>query len=196
MARVDHQAAWAALFTLLTSAAAARADAPALPASAAPSAASAPPRAPQDGDTDAACDEAVAAWTARASQRTGLAIVPATCPLGLVRLAVVGAGCDFEVSRDRGFQRTPSGAFGVSPIVSLDWDTAPPPMKTAFAGLLTALTEDPSLPMGQKRPSSLRWLGARSTQLAVGAGAALLAAGAAAFAWTRRKRRKATPLVP
>ena len=36
-----------------------------------------------------------------ASQRSGLTITPASCSAGIVRLAVAGAGCDFEVARNR-----------------------------------------------------------------------------------------------
>jgi hypothetical protein len=63
----------------------------------------------------------------------------------MVRLSVKGAGCDFEVAHAGGFQRTPDGAFGVSPIANLEWTDAPPPMKSALAGLLSALAADPSL---------------------------------------------------
>ncbi len=216
MASAYRRAAWAALFLLLTSSAATHADEPArpalsapapsasssplaapsassaLPAAPAPSASSAPPRAPANGDTDSVCDEAIVAWTERASRRTGLAISPASCPFGLVRLQVTGAGCDFEVSRDHGFQRTEGGAFGVSPIVDMDWTTAPEPMKKAFTSILSALAEDPSLPMGNKRPSSMR-LGSRRNQIAAGAGLVLLVAAAFVLWWKRRRRAPAAP---
>lgn len=144
---------------------------------------------------DAACDEAIVAWTERASRRTGLAISPASCPFGLVRLAVAGAGCDFEVSRDHGFQRTEGGAFGVSPIVDLDWTTAPEPMKKAFAGILSSLAEDPTLPMGNKRPSPLL-LGSRRNQIAAAAGLVALVAAAFALGWKRRRARRAVTSSP
>ena len=137
------------------------------------------------------CGDAVVEWAEGASSRTGLTITPVSCPLGLVRLKVAGAGCDFEVSRERGFQRTEGGAFGVSPIVDLDWTTAPEPMKKALTGILSALTEDPSLPMDNKRPSRL--LGSRRNQIA--AGSALVVIFAAAFAlWS--KRRRGAPSAP
>ncbi|MFS8067421.1 MAG: LPXTG cell wall anchor domain-containing protein [Byssovorax sp.] len=197
MASAYRRAAWAALFLLLTSSAAAHADelsASSSPLAApAPSASSAPPRAPANGDTDSVCDEAIVAWTERASRRTGLTISPASCPFGLVRLQVTGAGCDFEVSRDHGFQRTEGGAFGVSPIVDMDWTTAPEPMKKAFTSILSALAEDPSLPMGSnKRPSSLL-LGSRRNQIAAAAGLVLLVAAAFVLWWRRRRRAPAAP---
>jgi hypothetical protein len=206
MASAYRRAAWAALFIVLTSSAAAHADEPARPAlsAPAPSASSAPlavpapsassalPRAPVNGDLDAFCDDAVGAWTERASRRTGLAITPASCPFGLVRLQVAGAGCDFEVSRDHGFQRTEGGAFGVSPIVDLDWTTAPEPMKKAFAAILSALAEDPSLPMSARRPSSI-FSGPRRNQIAAGAALVVLFAAAFALWWKRRRAARAAP---
>lgn len=194
MASAYRRAAWAALFLLLTSSAVAHADEAARPALSAPAppASSAPPRAPANGDTDSVCDEAIVAWTERASRRTGLTISPASCPFGLVRLQVTGAGCDFEVSRDRGFQRTEGGAFGVSPIVDMDWTTAPELMKKAFTSILSALAEDPSLPMGNKRPSSMR-LGSRRNQIAAGAGLVVLVAAALVLWWKRRRRAPAAP---
>jgi len=73
----------------------------------------------------------VAAWATGASQHSGLVIAATACPAGVVRLQVAGAGCDFEVARARGFQRTADGKFGVSPIADLDWNQAPEPMKKA-----------------------------------------------------------------
>ncbi len=203
MAHAYRLAAWAALFPLLTLSTVARADAsppdshgllaPPLVASgssAPPAATSTPDPAPGPD-----CDEAVVAWTRRATQRTGLTITPRACPSGLVRLAIAGAGCDFEVRREGGFQRTPDGSFGVSPIVNLDWDLAPEPMKKALAGLLSALSEDRSLPLltgrvqnhpeGQ-RDSETRF-GSRRAQIALGAGAIALL-GAVAFGLRRRRR--------
>ncbi len=194
MVSAYRRAAWAALFLLLASSAAAHADEPARPALSAPAppASSAPARAPANGDTVSVCDEAIVAWIERASSRTGLTISPVACPFGLVRLQVTGAGCDFEVSRDRGFQRTEGGAFGVSPIVDMDWTTAPEPMKKAFTSILSALAEDPSLPMGNKRPSSMV-LGSRRNQIAAGAGLVLLVAAAFVLWWKRRRRAPVAP---
>jgi len=206
MALASRRAPWAALFLLLTLSTVARADAPppgsvALPApTPAASGSSAPPAASTTRDAGLDCDEAVVAWTKGASRRTGLTITPGGCPSGVVRLEIAGAGCDFEVRREGGFQRTPDGSFGVSPIVNLDWDVAPEPMKKALAGLLAALAEDRSLPVSTGRmrnhPEGQREIevgvGSRRAQIAVGAGAIALL-GALAFGLQRRRRRRPAP---
>ena len=111
-----------------------------------------------------------------------------------MHFAVVGAGCDFEVSRERGFQRSSDGAFGVSPIASLEWETAPAPMKKAFAALLTALAEDPSLPMGTGRNRPFKMLfGSQRNQIIAGAGLVVLVAAAFALWWKRRRSARAVP---
>lgn len=216
MARASHQTAWVALLVSLSISVAARADEPAPPALSAPavSASSAPLAAPSASSArlaspapsasgarghgpasarpDVTCGDAVVDWAERASSRTGLTITPVACPAGLVRLQVAGAGCDFEVRREQGFQRTASGAFGVSPIVDLDWTTAPEPMKKALTGILTALTEDPSLQMDNRRRSSMR-LGSRRKQIAAGAALVVILAAALAFWWKRRRAPGAAP---
>jgi hypothetical protein len=104
------------------------------------------PLLPSAARRDDLCNERVLAWAKAASERAGSSILAASCVLGTVRLQVAGAGCDYAVTRGEGFARTPDGAFGVSPIVNLDWDTAPDAMKRGLAGVLGALAEDPSLP--------------------------------------------------
>ncbi len=146
---------------------------------------------------DDLCADAVATWAKNASQRSGLAITPASCSAGIVRLAVAGAGCDFEVSYTRGFQRTPDGKIGVSPIANLDWKDAPEPMKKALAGILTALTQDSTLliPAGEPvfgKPAETVFLGSRLNQALVGAGG--LFGLAALGLWL--KRRKGGPTSP
>lgn len=164
---------------------------------------SAPPVAPATRDARLDCDEAVTAWTQRASARTGLTITPGGCPSGVVRLKVQGAGCDFEVRREGGFQRTADGSFGVSPIVDLDWDAAPEPMKKALAGLLAALAEDHALtvPTGRVRnhPEGQPDLEARlgSWRVLTGLCAVVIALlGAVTFVLLRRRRRAAPPAPP
>ncbi len=208
MAHAYRRAPWAALFILLTLSTVARAEEPP-PGSAvllAPppvaSGISAPPVASTTHDAGLDCDEAVVAWTKGASQRTGLTITPGGCPSGVVRLKIAGAGCDFDVRREGGFQRTPDGSFGVSPIVNLDWDVAPEPMKKALAGLLSALAEDRSLPISTGRvrnhPEGQRDIearfGSRRAQIAVGA-AVIALLGAVVFG-LRRRRRAAPPAPP
>ena len=141
------------------------------------------------------CDAAAVDWAKGASKRTGVAITTVACPGGVVRLAVAGAGCDFEVTHDRGFQRTPDGAFGVSPIADLDWSTAPEPMKKGLAALLAALVQDPSLQMSSAAPRPSTRVGMFATgrnRLIVGAGSTLVViAAAVALGWKRRKSRGA-----
>lgn len=207
MAGAYCRSPWAALFILLTLSTVVRADEPPPSSSGlvAPppvaSGSSAPPAATSTPDPGLDCDEAVVAWTRGATQRTGLTITPGGCPSGVVRLKIAGAGCDFEVRREGGFQRTPDGIFGVSPIVNLDWDVAPEPMKKALAGLVSALAEDRSLPIPTGRvrnhPEGQRdseeWFGSRRAQIAVGVGALALL-GAVAFGL--RRRRRASPPAP
>jgi hypothetical protein len=147
------------------------------------------------------CDAAVAIWTRDASQHTGLSITAAACPIGVVRLLVAGAGCDFEVAPARGFQRTPDGKFGVSPIANLDWAVAPEPMKKALAGVLAALAQDPSLPIREGDPirhaaEGPLLLGSRRNQIIAGsAGGALLVAAGVGF-WLMKRRRAKPAAAP
>lgn len=143
------------------------------------------------------CDPAAAAWAKGASQHSGLDISALACPTGVVRLHVEGAGCDFEVSRARGFERTTDGKLGVSPIVNLDWSLAPAPMKKALAGVLAALAADPSLPIREGDPvrhadqGAMR-LGSRHNQIIAGsAGGALVVAAGVGFWMMKRRRAKA-----
>lgn len=139
------------------------------------------------------CDAAVAAWAARASRRGGVEITAVSCPGELVRFAVRGAGCDYEVRKGKGFQSTADGAHSVSPIANLEWSTAPASMKKGLDTLLAALTEDPTLPItggAQRRPP--RAAGAREDRLAVGA-ALLITAGALGLWWTRGPSRPSPP---
>jgi hypothetical protein len=146
------------------------------------------------------CDPAVATWARDASQHTGLAITAAACPTGVVRLQVANAGCDFEVAAGRGFQRTADGKFGVSPIANLDWAVAPEPMKKALAGVLAALTQDPSLLIREGDPvrhgvEGPMLLGSRRNQIIAGSagGAVVIAAG---LGFWLMKRRRAKPVAP
>lgn len=196
-----------ALVALLALPAAAHAQAPAASSVVVP-AASVPPTSPTGSaahDTGGGCDDATRAWAERASKRTGLAITAVACPSGVVRLEVAGAGCDFEVRRDGGFKRTADGKLGVSPIANLEWEVAPEPMKEALAGLLSALAEDPSLPIptGAVRyradgevAGGAKGLGSRRTQMIAFAGV-MAALGALAFGLRRlRKRKPPSPSPP
>jgi hypothetical protein len=187
MLRAKCQVTGVALLAMLAISPVARADEPPPrpTASAAGSAAPAPSGSSEPAGAaplgmDGACDAATTGWATRASQRTGLDISAVECPSGLVRLKVAGAGCDFEVRRDRGFQQTADKAFGVSPIANLDWTTAPEPMKKALSGLLSALTEDPTLKMGtgtvHRSGGRVGIFGVWRTQIFIGAGVVLLAA--------------------
>jgi hypothetical protein len=151
------------------------------------------------GPVDDSCD-AVSAWATRASRRLGVELVPLACPVGRVRFKLAGAGCDFEVTRGTGFKLTADGAFGVSPIADLDWNTAPAPMGRGLASLISALERDPSLPIA----SEARWqrsaaprsgLGARRYPIATGTGVAALCAGAL-WLWRRRRRMTAARVPP
>ncbi|MEP7122575.1 MAG: hypothetical protein ABJE95_16755 [Byssovorax sp.] len=147
------------------------------------------------------CEPAVATWAKDASQHTGLTISAAACPTGLIRLQVAGAGCDFEVARGRGFQKTADGKFGVSPIANLDWAVAPEPMKKALAAVLAALAQDPSLAIRdgdpiRHAPGSGPGMGSQRNQIIAGsAGGALLVAAGVGFWLMKRRRAKpaATP---
>jgi hypothetical protein len=170
------------------------------PAPPAASSAPAPPAASgAPAHTDDVCDEAAIKWAAAASARTGKTITLAACPSGLVRLSVAGAGCDFEVRRREGFQHTADGAFGVSPIANLDWNTAPEPMKQGLAAVLAALAADPSIPIRSGHPMSSSEhaqavaTAARNNRIFVGAGALVLTAAAVGMWLRRRKTRGATP---
>jgi hypothetical protein len=117
----------------------------------------------------------------------------------VVRLQVAGAGCDFEVTRGKAFQRTPDGAIGVSPIANLEWADAPEPMKKALAGIVSALAQDPSLQIRRGDPvhDGKAAAGAQRNQLATRvAGGVAGAAAIAALVAALRKRRKATPAAP
>jgi hypothetical protein len=189
---------WATILALLAMGAlpgAARADA--LPR--APAASAAPPAAP--ATTDDGCDEAVVAWTTAASRRSGLTITASACPVGLIRLQVAGAGCDYEIVRQRGFQRTADGAFGVSPIANLDWSQAPEPMKKGLAAIVAGLEQDPSLPIraGSVVRSSERGAiearALRERRIRVFGGVAMAVLGLSGLgAWW--KRRRARPKAP
>ena len=210
----------ATLFALLSAPAIARADEVAPPASARapghlasanPTSSSAAPSPPPssrppasgrpgssaDAPIDDACSDAAQAWAKGASQRAGLAITAVACPVGVVRLRVAGAGCDFEVARQGGFQRTADGAFGVSPIADLDWDKAPEPMKKAFAGILSALAQDPSLPIRTGtvvRHTDRERGGGGSMRIPLIAGAGVTAVTAIGLGiwWKRRKAKPAS----
>jgi hypothetical protein len=133
------------------------------------------------------CEDAVVAWAKGASQRTGAAIAAVSCPGELVRFKIEGAGCDYEVRRGgQGFQKTADGVFGVSPIVDLDWTSAPEPMKKGLAALLTALGQDATLPIRRPPPKS-------EVPIAAGASAAVVVVAAAAggAVWWRRKKKAA-----
>ncbi len=183
-----HATATTILAALIFGAAVALAEPGGPPGGAPPSASGAP--------AAEACDPGVAAWTKSASARTGLTIAAVACPVGVVRLQVTGAGCDFEVAPARGFQRTADGKFGVSPIADVNWDVAPEPMKKALAGVLSALAQDPSLTIRDGDPvrhgveTPMR-LGSRRNQILAGsAGSALVVAAAVGF-WLSRRRNKA-----
>ena len=210
MPRAWRQVTCAASFAALTVIAgpgAVRADVPqpspsasaAQPSPSASAAAPSPP--PARNDLDGACDPAALTWAKGASQRSGLPISPSSCPNGGVRLVVAGAGCDFEVRRDRGFQRTPDGAFAVSPIANLDWGTAPEPMKKALAAIVAALAQDPSLPMGtgalaaHPEPVAGR-LGSERNRLGLVTGVTLLSIASLAFylRWRRFRTRGIPPI--
>ncbi len=180
-----------AFCAVLTLSAAVAIAQPGPPGAAAPPSGSSAPPAEE-------CDPSVAAWAKAASQQSGLTITAASCPAGIVRLQIAGAGCDFEVARARGFQTTPDGKFGVSPIANLDWTLAPEPMKTALAAVLAALAHDPSLPLREGEPvrhppgeGGTALGSSRNRIIAGGSGGALILA-AGAFAWWM-KRRRATP---
>ncbi|MFO0756101.1 MAG: hypothetical protein U0359_06400 [Byssovorax sp.] len=171
----------------------ASAAAPPPPAPAAPVASGSAMPAPSASappSRDDLCADTVITWAKGASQRTGLTIAPVSCSPGIVRLSVAGAGCDFEVARGKGFQRTTDGTFGVSPIANLDWASAPEPMKKALAGLLTALSQDGSLLIPSGDPiynaDAGRFLGSRQNQILAGV-AALLALGGVGF-WLKKKK--------
>jgi len=149
---------------------------------------------------DDGCVDQVTTWTTAASRSVGLEITPVSCPGGLVRLKVQGAGCDFEVSREGGFKRTADGKFGVSPIVDLDWDAAPEPMKKGLASVLTALANDPGLPLAagnapRRVQPPQRLPGSRRAQLAVGGGSVAVFLAALAI-WWRRRTGARRPLAP
>jgi hypothetical protein len=131
------------------------------------------------------CEDAVVDWAKAASQRTGAAIVAVSCPGDLVRFKIEGAGCDYEVRRDgKGFQKTADGVFGVSPIVNRDWTSAPEPMKKGLAALLTALGQDPTLPIRPAPPKS-------KVPIAIGAGAAVVVAAAGGVVWWKKRKKGA-----
>ena len=197
MSRAWSQVISTAFGVVLTLSAAVATAQPGPPGAAAPpSGSSAPPA--ED------CDPSVAAWARGASQQSGLSITAASCPAGVVRLQIAGAGCDFEVARGRGFQTTPDGKFGVSPIANLDWATAPEPMKKALAGVLAALAHDPSLPLRDGEPirhppgEGAVALGSRRNQIIAGSagGALLVAAGVGFWMMKRRRARPSVASVP
>lgn len=177
---------------------AALAPPPASAAAPSPSGSTAPAPLSSAPVRDDLCPDAVVAWTKAASQRSGLTITPASCSAGIVRLAVAGAGCDFEVARNRGFQRTADGSIGVSPIADLDWKDAPEPMKKALAGILAALAQDGTLliPAGEPvfgEPAGGAGLfSSRRNQILFGVGG--LFGLAALGLWL--KRRKGGPAAP
>ena len=123
-------------------------------------------------------------------------ITAVSCPGGLVRFKVRDAGCDYEVTKGKGFQRTADGAYAVSPIANLEWETAPEPMKKGLATMMAALTKDPTLPItGVTRRAPSPKAGpdqARQDKLAIGA-AFLITAGALGFWWTRGSGPAAPP---
>ena len=188
MSRAWSQVISTASFAVLSLSAAVAVAQPGPPGAAAPPSGSSAPPAEE-------CDPAVAAWAKSASQQSGLAITAAACPAGVVRLQIAGAGCDFEVARGRGFQTTTDGKFGVSPIANLDWATAPEPMKKALAGVLAALTHDPSLPLRDGEPArhppgeGKMLLGSRTNQILAGSGGGALLVAAGVGAWRMRRRR-------
>jgi hypothetical protein len=197
MSRAWSQVISTAFGAVLSLTAAVAVAQPGPPGAAAPPSGSSAPPAEE-------CDPAVAAWAKSASQQSGLAITAAACPTGVVRLQIAGAGCDFEVARGRGFQTTADGKFGVSPIANLDWTTAPEPMKKALAGVLAALTHDPSLPLREGEPvrhppgEGKVLLGSRTNQILAGSGggALLVAAGVGAWMMRRRRARPAAAAAP
>ncbi|MFT3769673.1 MAG: hypothetical protein QM820_29910 [Minicystis sp.] len=148
---------------------------------------------------DGICDEAIRAWAAGASRRIGREVTPVGCPTGMIRFQIAGAGCDYEVTRTGGFQRTADGKLGISPIANLDWSQAPEPMKKGFADLLSALAADPSLPIPSGAVIRRRAggpplvLGMRPTRLFARFAAGVLAAGALGFFWSRQKGRSPAP---
>jgi hypothetical protein len=183
-----HATATTMLAALTLSAAVAFAEPGGPPGGAPPSASGAP--------AAEACDPGVAAWTKSASAHTGLVIAAVACPVGVVRLQVTGAGCDFEVAPGRGFQRTADGKFGVSPIADINWELAPEPMKKALAGVLAALTQDPSLTIRDGDPvrhgaETPMLLGSRRNQILAGSAGGALVAAAAVGLWLKRRRNKA-----
>ena len=164
-----------------------------------PPGAAAPPSAASAVD----CDPSVAAWARGASQHTGLVITATSCPAGVVRFQIAGAGCDFEVARAQGFQTTPDGKFGVSPIANLDWTEAPEPMKKALTGVLAALAHDPSLALREGEPmrhppEPPMLFGSRRNQIIAGSagGALIIAAGVGFVVMKRRRARPSAPSVP
>ncbi|APR79815.1 Hypothetical protein A7982_05162 [Minicystis rosea] len=171
------------------------------PAASASSSASPPSSASPTGSARAPlhglCDEKALAWAKGASTRIGREIEAVACPAGLVRLRVAGAGCDYEVNQRSGFARTADGAFSVSPIVDLDWATAPEPMRKGLSDILTALTQDPSLRMGTGEAAHRADQASVPLQRPVyfAVGAALLSAGALAF-WLSRRRSRANEPAP
>ena len=174
-----------------------RAQTPAAPRGSAPvppaasSAAGAAARVPDD-----VCDGGVDAWATRATAKTGLRIVPRSCVAGALRLAVSPAGCDFEISRDRGFRRTPDGAFAVSPIVDLDWGTAPAPMKHALDSLLLALASDPTLTIRVGTPIRHPDASSAHGKLAAATSVVLVAAMTIAWLLAQRRRTRAVEAAP
>lgn len=191
---------WAGVSSADAPAASGAAPSASPPRAAASTAPGAPPLGPPEPGSgsrvkDEPCSESVKAWAARASGRTGLAVSAASCPAGVVRLAVQGAGCDFEVSRLRGFKRTPDGTFGVSPIVQLEWETAPAPMKKALDSILAALGADGTLEIPSGEPvfrTAPAAPGARAPKLALAAAATLVVVGALAL-WLRRRSAARRP---
>jgi hypothetical protein len=125
------------------------ASAPAPSASAPAPSASAEAGAPADmgppRTRNEPCDDDVLGWAKRAGSRGGLTIEAVSCNAGLVRLSVGGAGCDFEVTHGKGFRQTRDGDFAVSPIVELEWDQAPEPMRRGLDTVVAALEQDPGL---------------------------------------------------
>jgi hypothetical protein len=184
---------WMATTALLLLSTAAHADGAQPPAGS--GAATPPALSGSPAHTDDICNEVALKWAEAASARTGKTITPSACPAGLVRLSVASAGCDFEVRRREGFQRTADGAFGVSPIANLDWSTAPEPMKQGLAAVLAALTADPSIPIRSGTPvrssehAQASAIAARNNRIFVAAGALVLTAVAAGTWWRRRKAK-------